>query len=310
MDVSQGLVDLVYEYIASDELNVPDLSDSYCEKRVIDRYKGVRIKALSLINLTRRDAVEVGLDDVFWLEARGLKIFKDIIPRISPDYPIESLDEDAELFMCVHMAVMKLQASDVPNNLNGNFKVSQYLALAALLELMLCENLLNLAHADKANQNKHIIGAISELLFASQKVEMINDFVLNHSAREMWALEYDSKESVYKNYVNALEDELKSRILKSKRKADITNKFVNNSKDYCINEASQIWENQTSNNLEIQRIGEISDLLWKDLDVNKFWRPKTAEGVASWLRDAAREGELTIPQEARKPGRPRNPPVR
>jgi len=75
-------------------------------------------------------------------------------------------------------------------------------------------------------------------------------------------------------------------------------------KFFCIDNANSIWANNNSNNDEIIRIGEMCDLLYDELKNKKYWQPKDKETIRDWLKRAKKNGELNIPSEAQKGGRP------
>ena len=86
-----------------------------------------------------------------------------------------------------------------------------------------------------------------------------------------------------------------------KRGAKSTNKRYSEACDFCVTRAKSIWSNGTA------RMGSVCDQLWQELDSAGLYVPATSLTIRRWLSGAARAGELSVPSEARRAGRPATP---
>lgn len=80
-------------------------------------------------------------------------------------------------------------------------------------------------------------------------------------------------------------------------------------KEFCISIAKNIWDVQVKRgDEEIDRMGEMVETLLEYLKKENHFLPKNKEIVRKWLIKGEAEGELNIPPEARKSGRPKKQP--
>lgn len=91
-----------------------------------------------------------------------------------------------------------------------------------------------------------------------------------------------------------------------KRAAEITNKKKKESRDHCIETASDLWKGSYDNVDQDHKIKEMCDVLMTELKVYpEMYQPKSIKTIRKWLKDAEKNGELNIPEAAKKPGRPK-----
>jgi hypothetical protein len=76
-----------------------------------------------------------------------------------------------------------------------------------------------------------------------------------------------------------------------------TNQPWDEPREWCIKRAAELWKADSE-----RRIGDVSEYLHEELGQFNLWRPKRPDGVKTWLKAAAKEGRLTIPPEAQRPG--------
>lgn len=75
------------------------------------------------------------------------------------------------------------------------------------------------------------------------------------------------------------------------------------SRKHCYERAALLWAAETG---EITRIGEMATNLYCELVEKDMYYPEDAKGVRDWLKKAERNGKLSIPEAAKKPGRKAN----
>jgi len=78
------------------------------------------------------------------------------------------------------------------------------------------------------------------------------------------------------------------------------------SKEYCISLAVQLWNKKFEDDDEIYRVGEMCELLKNELKNHPdMFHTKSIDTVRNWLKIAEKNGKLIIPMAAKKPGRPK-----
>lgn len=91
-----------------------------------------------------------------------------------------------------------------------------------------------------------------------------------------------------------------------KRGADKTNQKKKESKTHCIKIASDLWGMKYDDDSDVYKLKEMSQLLLEDLsNYPELFQPKSINTLRIWLKEAEKNGELIIPEAAKKPGRPK-----
>lgn len=72
------------------------------------------------------------------------------------------------------------------------------------------------------------------------------------------------------------------------------------SKEYCISRAAEIWKTPP-----ILRMGKMAEKLMVEM-ISKSMNSPEEDAIKGWLKQAKEDGELIIPPEAQRGGRPKN----
>ena len=78
------------------------------------------------------------------------------------------------------------------------------------------------------------------------------------------------------------------------------------SQDLCLQWADEHWRKEEADGGTITRIGSLSETLWERLRSEAHWHPTSPEKVREWIKQAGKNGDLEIPPDAQKHGRPSN----
>lgn len=84
--------------------------------------------------------------------------------------------------------------------------------------------------------------------------------------------------------------------------ADVKHRRNRKAKKYCCVHANAMWK---ANEPEVIRIGNVAEKLSRQLLFKQMYCPAHLKTIIKWLKDCQKEGKLTIPAEASKPGAPK-----